>query len=703
MTDTIKDVVIAGTVEEQQTFSEVYRHYSMATTDLKRRMVDWDSKDMLFRNYINETSWPYRSMVTDPRVFTAIYEKTSRILANKPEGRLIPREGGDALKAKINGELLSFQWDDNERADETPMLAKWAFMDQNARKYGASFALVNWKWQRQVERIGQPFGKNTKEEGKAITYFDGPNFRPWNNRDVLHNPSYSTIKTWIQLRDFLTLNDLEDVNDTARSKPIYQNLDILRDKLSNVSSKGLDTRSQNYWMKNKTVKGLQDWLGLDPSFKVVEIVTEYRPDRWITFAPKHGLILRDIPNPYKHQQIPVVMLKYYPIDEDLYGLSEIEPVEKLQKAINALVCQYLDAINMNLYTPIKVNPVNVQMHTLEFGPGKKWLMNNPTSDVVPHTQSTAGIREFAETYRFLVGAMEEALGETSAATSNMVPGAATKTATEVKDMGISRNARDNFNLIFLGEALKKQMMLWLKMNQQFLFGSNQKDKQKIIQIVGKDAIKFFQGEGLDAYGLDEEAIKLLEDPTMAGTNVPPEAMGKPLFPVNVNGDSVPKMTIEGNGSVGQLIIEPEDLSGTYDYVPDVGSMNQMAPTEKITAMTNALSMATAVNPKTGAPSGLSAAMQAEGKKVKATELFTDMLEQTGFPDADQYIEDMPKPQPAPQMPGMQLPGMGPGGIIGNVQNQTNGAGAVGPVQGGPGAGVPGNQGVARGAPPITGV
>ena len=65
-----------------------------------------------------------------------------------------------------------------------------------------------------------------------------------------------------------------------------------------------------------------------------------------------------------HGRIPVVQLKYYPIDEDIYGLSEIEPIEKLQKALNALVCQYLDAINMGLYTPIKVRTAAVQIHTL---------------------------------------------------------------------------------------------------------------------------------------------------------------------------------------------------------------------------------------------------------------------------------------------------------------------------------------------------
>src|SRR5258708_6608948 len=159
---------VMGKDQERQFFTECFRHYAMATQDVNRRRVDWDSKDVLFRSYIPESSWPYRSMVFDPRIFTALYEKGARLLANKPEGRLIPRSGGDALGAKINNELLSFQWDDNVRAAEQPMLAKWALMDLNARKYGASFAYVPWKWQRQVLRERDPKSKKEKIIGKAI-------------------------------------------------------------------------------------------------------------------------------------------------------------------------------------------------------------------------------------------------------------------------------------------------------------------------------------------------------------------------------------------------------------------------------------------------------------------------------------------------------------------------------------------------------
>ena len=46
-------------------------------------------------------NWPYRSRVRDPRVRTALIKKNGRPQLNiKLQGRLVPREGGDNVKAK---------------------------------------------------------------------------------------------------------------------------------------------------------------------------------------------------------------------------------------------------------------------------------------------------------------------------------------------------------------------------------------------------------------------------------------------------------------------------------------------------------------------------------------------------------------------------------------------------------------------------
>lgn len=606
-----------GTEQEVNTFTVVMKHKQMAEEDLtKIRRSQFDKADELFRSHINDGSdWPYNSVVFDPRVFTAIFEKTARLFAKKPRGRLVPRDGGDTLGARVFNELLNFQWDDNERVDGQSMLAKWAQMDQNARKYGAGFALCKWHYE------------TMKDGEKRKVYYDGPDMKVWSNRDVLYNPSYSTIKNWIQLRDYPTLQELQSVNDAAKSKPVYKNLDILRTKLREEDNEGGgDRRDNNYVIRNRSMQGLNDQLGRDIEYKTVEVVTEYRKDRWITFAPKHGLILRDIPNPYKHQQIPVVMLRYYPVDDDLYGLSEIEPVERLQKGINSLINQYLDAINMSLYPVLKVRSTGVQMHTLQFGPGEKWIMDDPTN-VVPHEFSPAGIGEFTSTYRFMVSAMLEALGETSAGISAISPGDAEKTATEIKDTALQRNARDNFNQIFLQEAMKKQMMFWYKMDTQFMFSST-KDKVKMIRIVDREAIRFFEKVGLNQVGISDEVAQLMQEMDINELGLRPEDLATDMFPVDTPNGKLPKFSRDISGEMGFLLMEPSDLSGTYDYIPDVQSMSLPDDSQMAFARQNLLKVT----------AEMAEGLAQQGVEVDWQQLIEDTFEQMGLKDPEKYFK-----------------------------------------------------------------
>ena len=628
MSAPITDQPIRGTEEEKRIYWEAKRHYEMSRQDLETRYRDFDRKDELFRSFIPDIDskgqkWPYSAQVFDPRVFTAIFEKSARLLANKPRGRMEPRESGDVLGAKINSEILNFQWDESEKVDDTPMLAKWAMMDQNARKYGASFALAKWHYEKHGDKV----------------FYDGPTMKVWNNRDVLHNPSYSHIKNWIQLREYVTFDELKNISDT-KGKPIYKNLDILRDSLlKSLNEKGNtgrgDSRENNWRSKNLAIKGLQDYLGKDEVFPTIEVVTEYRSDRWITFAPKHGVILRDIPNPYKHGLIPVIMLKYYPVDEDIYGLSEIEPIEKLQKATNAALNQYLDAINISLYPIVKVRTSAVQMHTLEWGIGKKWLMSDPSTDVVEQQTRPAGVGEFPLTYRILVGAMQEAMGETSQGVSNITPGEGEKTATEIRDTAGTRNARDNFNQIFLGEAITKQMMLWYSMNQQLMF-DNKPGQQKVIRVVGMDAVEFFMNYGLADTGFTDQTIDGLASPEMAETVADPNfnlsQFESPLYPIQTPDGSIPKFVPDDVGGGGSLVVEPSDLDGAYDYVVEVRSMENPDPA-RVQALTQ-----TYVAAKDPAAAQLRAQ---EGKYLSIVDVEKDLWEILGLKDAAKYYKPIP--------------------------------------------------------------
>jgi hypothetical protein len=634
-----KELQAVGTDAERKLFTEVKAHYDMAEQDLRQRVQrknGFDDADKLFNNFIDESRdrWPYQSVVFDPRIATAIWEKNARLIANKPKGRLVPREGADELGAFVNNELLSWQWDEVSRVDE-PMVSKIAMMDLNARRYGAGFAVIQWRYECRAQL--------KDGEAKKKVVYDGPFMKVLKARDVLANPSYDTIRHWFSYRDYTTLQDLRAINAASRSQPKYRNLDLLAQSMAEDSNaKSGDQRSSSYLIKNKTVRGLEDFLGRDTAFKTVEIITEMRPDRWVVYAPKHGIILQDIPNPYKHGEIPVVMLRYNPLGDDLYGFAETEQVARVQKAINALVCQYLDTIQTDLYPPVMVDSTRVNMHTLEFGPNTKWMVSggDPRTAIARLETSSAATSSFTQAYSLLVGSLQNALGEASAAFSNLQPFGQEKTATEIKDTGFSRTVRDNSNQIYLSEVVKKIIMFWHSMNQQFIFALPG-EKQKVIRIVGRDAIKYLQEQGLDTiHPTDDEIAKGIDQEPGVG-------MG-PEYPViSPNGDIQPKLQMDDNGQSANLVIEKDDLTGDFDYIPDIESMRTPSAEDTAAKLTEFIGLV--VNP------AVLQMLQMEGKQVKMSELLVKAAESTKvLKDADQFFENMPQQQ-AP-VPGME-PGM----------------------------------------------
>ena len=632
--------------KEDITFNEVKQHHDIGFQETDSRStgknrigsISFNEADELFRSWIDEQIWPYDALLFDPRVFTFITEKNSRLIANKPKGHLSPRNGTDELAAKINNELLSYQWDQATRGGT--MLAKWSLMDINTRKYGASFALCKWRYECLTD------GKNEE------VLFDGPEMVVLNNRDIAHDLSASAIEdcNWFQVREYVTVQDLESVNDAARTAPVYKNLDKLKyalEKYGDGLGKGGDSRSVNWQSRNRAIQGIEsDPIGKDDTFKTIEIVTEYRKDRWITFAPKHGVIIRDIPNPYLNHEIPITMLRYYVADDDLYGLSEIEPVKGLQKAINAILCQYVDEINQKLYSPIAVGP-GVRMHTLEWGKGARWQMNNPMTDFRLVESRSNAAQFFNNTYSALVSAMMNAVGESSLGTSNIQPFQKDKTATEVKALQLQRNARDNSNQNFLAEAIERQYMLWHSMNQVFLFGK--KDEVYPLRISSSDAIKYFTQQGLDQVEVPDSQIELMYELQASSTTpgLTSDDIAKlqndralPKHPIKKDGEVLPKYQPDENGRSGVLYVQPEDVKGAFDFIIDIESMAVGADDQAKDARQTAVSLLVS-NPN------VSQMLMMEGAKPKFKDLFVAWLEDLGFSDADKYFESTTQPQGAP--------------------------------------------------------
>jgi hypothetical protein len=629
-------------VEQDEILVELQEHYTKAFAENDTRRVRKNGWNDVLKAYFGDLpkNWPYLSRVVDPIIRTTILEKTARLFNGKLKGTLAPREGGDIIKAKIHNSILDFQWD--SASEGGSMLEKWALMDMQNRLFGASFALCYWR--------------NQEENGKNV--FEGNEMKVLDNRDVVVDYTANHVKNanWVLVREWQSVEELEEKNKLS-PEPIYKNLDILKDRASAKEGQYTgDSRNTKYDSLVKSLRGIEDRVGTDRSFPVFEIVTEYRRDRWITWSPRYNVVLRDIDNPYNHKKIPVVQLRYYPVGDDTYGESEVESVLPIWRAIQATLCGFIDQMNLTMKPPIKVaNNAEVRMDTVVYGPNAIWLVGSRQDNVLEHQSSGQHLANFQSAYGALISRFKDAMGEASQGVSNLDPFKTDKTATEVKDTAQQRQSRDQYNQLYLEEALKDQMLMWLSNNQQFLFDDVSKHSM-VFNIIGREAIEEYKQLGLHEMRVPDEAIRAMSDLVDSSEgNISNAEFGMirsetevPRFPVITNPteqdptkfDIKPKMKLDETGGLAELLITPDDMGGLYDYHADVKSMAISSGMEQTQSRNKALE--TMLNPQ------VQSMLAAEGVKPKIKELLISILESGDLPNASKMFEDMPKPQPGPQ-------------------------------------------------------
>lgn len=658
-------------MSDAKLLKEVTSHYQAWTADVTQRMTRKYGWNDITDSYYGKLpdDWPFTSRTTDPRIRTSLLEKNARLTNGKLRGRLVPRESGDIIKARINNAKLDYDWDHAQEGGSMPV--KIGICDMDTRLYQSKFALTKWKCEYD-------------EDGKIR--FEGNEFTPLDIRDCGMDFSAQHIKDakWFQHRSWEFIEDLENARD-PEGKPLFTNLGAIKADIAETQTDtGTTTSSRNTdWVSRvKTIKGLEDRVGTDVAFPVIEVVTEYRDDIWITFSPDHNQIIRKIDNPYAHHKIPVAQLRYYPLQDDPLGESEVESVIPLWRAIQATLCGYMDEVILKMRPPLKIIEGAVRLETIVYSPEAQWLMNRP--DAVTEMQSSGeAVRYFQVTYSALVSAFNTAMGMMSQGTSSVDPNNPGKTATEIKAVTAQQNVRDQKNQSDLAEFIKDIMMFWLSNNKQFIF-SDPKKKEYLIRVIGAENFAYFKQAGLDEMVLPAESAQLVADivDQNPGTSQQEldqmvEAGKMPKYPVVTNPDEKnpgkidlkPKMNVNETGDVADIYLVPEDLDGSYDYIADVRSMASGADQELMQGRVNA------INTLTSNPVVLQL-LQGEGFRPKIKELLSQSFEDLGLKDSDRFFEKLQPIQP--------------GGIMNNGQAQ----GIPGqPPNGAPQAGAPQMGGV----------
>jgi len=279
-----KKIIDSGNPGYSDKYLELISHYSKWTEDNDQRRTRKYGWNDITDSYWGKlpAKWPFTSKVVDPRIRTSVIEKDARLLNKKPKGKVIPRDSSaDIIKAEVQNALLSFQWDKANLGGS--MQEKLLISSQDTRLYASKFALVPWI---------------DKKDEDGNVKFCGNEFIPLDIRDCGMDWAADHIRNakWFQHRAWRFVEDLEKENKD-QGETIWKNLRKIKGDLRDRNNKKSDRKDIEYSSRVLEIKGLTERVGTDTAFPMIEVVTEYREDRWISFAPQHGVILRDIPNP----------------------------------------------------------------------------------------------------------------------------------------------------------------------------------------------------------------------------------------------------------------------------------------------------------------------------------------------------------------------------------------------------------------------
>lgn len=513
-----------------------------------------NSQEELYRNYIDPATYPHAARVFDPRIFRNIETITPKMVANEPTGSFFPQEAGDLKTSEVLKALIKYDW---RRAEMFPKLVTFV---KSMLIFGTAFGFVHWEYREKTKTRMAPRDINgtkvwspARVEQEQIVEFDGPNFEPLNFYDCFPDPNATSIYNmrWFIMRSFKTVKELREENET-RGMEYYKNLDVLEKAVNDKKGekgKGGGKPEDLYWKEHRRMMiGAQDLTGEDPNNPEFMVLRRFTRDQWVDIVPEYEIVIRDADDPYFHGELPIVYGVDYPYPGELYGMSEIEPVERIQRAINAVLNQRLDNVQLVLRSMWKVRKgAGVDMHTLISSPGNI-ITTDDMNAVEPVQVPDVTGNTFVGTMNYLTAAMQNGSGITDYTMGiNTSANVATDTATGTRLVQQEANAQFKLKIqLFYHMVIERIANQWKDLRIQFTT-----EEQKL-RIVGRDEVDY-----------------MMKNTDMAKTGID----GKPIAPGDF--ETPARMTLAKDNNFAFLTIYPEDIQpaivGDYDFIATVSS------------------------------------------------------------------------------------------------------------------------------------
>lgn len=625
---------------EEDLSKEIRGQFKLAKQYLDPIHEKMNQQEELYRSYIDKSNYPHTARVFDPRIFRVIETVAPRMVANEPTGSFYPMEDGDQVTSEILNALIKYDW---RRGD---MFQKLVLFVKSMLIFGTAFGYVYYDYD-ETERTrmvpkeinGKMLWSPKNNEKIKVVRHDGPNFEPLNIYDCFFDPNATSLDNmrWFIYRTFTTYDELVAEHETGRFGGL-KNLDKLKQMIDDKKEgkkPSISTTEEGdiNWREHRRIMlGTEEYKGKDESNPEFVRLRRFTKDGWCQYLPEYDLVIQEIENPYFHGELPIVYGVDYPYPGELLGMGEIEPIDRIQRAINAVLNQRLDNVQLTLRTMWKAKKNSgVDMHTLVSAPGNIVTLNN-LDDVerIDIPDVTGGT--FVQTMNYLTASLQNGSGITDY-TIGINTGANTANDTATGTRLIQQEANAQFKLkiqLFNHMVIKRIADQWKDIRIQYTTESQK------LRILGTETIKYLRDK----------------------TNLSRTGMnGEELIP----GDEIPsKLEIKGD-NFAFLNLLPDDIQpslvGDYDFIPNVSS-EQL--TDPIALQENFFSAVDRVS----RPEWMQG-LASQGKQLNFTGITEDIFEKLNIGlEGKDIITDMqqapqePAPNPEDQM-GAQLPDMQP--------------------------------------------
>ncbi|RLI55084.1 MAG: hypothetical protein DRP09_11020 [Candidatus Thorarchaeota archaeon] len=447
---------------------EVVRKFTHSMTWREPFKQKWDRFYKMYRSHMTETAYPWQSKLWVPYSFSTVETLVPRMVSNQPQIDILPREPNDIEYAKIQSQLIDFQWEKMGMNEMMPEVAKGMAM------YGTSILKVYWDRQERktmskvlVDELNPELG-HIEEEVEEV-FADNPAVENVDLIDFFWDPRGIDIEScrWVAHRMYRTQKHLEE----QQKRGIYKNVKL-------VKGTGLSYEDDQKSMRRGVLGVAIPDDVTDPGKKedLIELIEYWEDDRVVTVANR-SIIIREEDNPYKHGKKPFVRIVDQAVQHEFLGIGELEPIESLQYELNDRRNQRMDNVTLALNRGWLVEEGSgVDEDELVSEPG--FVVHAHDKDKVEQMTTPDVTASSYQEETLIKADIQQATGVSDFTRGVGSDALANDTATGISLIQEAGNARFRLKIKNLEMGIQKIGQMMVSLNEQFI------NDEQVIRIMG---------------------------------------------------------------------------------------------------------------------------------------------------------------------------------------------------------------------------